>query len=86
MKNQPEKGSDSNGTNYENHEQQMQYGNMVIKFKSNNVAPDTSLPVTPHLPLSAVGVKFAGLVSSCCWVLIIWVALVSFAFDAVERR
>lgn len=59
---------------------------MVIKYKSSHVAPDTSLPVTPHLPLSAAGVKFAGLVSSRCCVLIIWVALVTFAFGAVEQR
>lgn len=58
---------------------------MVIKYKSNDVASDTSLSVTPDFLLTAASVRFAGLVSFYCCVFIIWVVLMIFVFGAVEQ-
>lgn len=59
---------------------------MVIKYKSDDVASDKRLSVTPHFLLPAASVRFAGLVSFCCCVFTIWVVLVIFVFGAVEQR
>lgn len=58
---------------------------MVTKYKSNDVASDTSLSVTPYFLLTAASVRFAGLASFCCCVFTIWVVLVIFVFGAVEQ-
>lgn len=59
---------------------------MVTNHRSAHVAPGASLPVTAYLSFFAACVRFASLVSSCCSVFIIWVALVTFPFDAVEQK